>query len=105
MDISLVPFFILPALVLMLASFASKLLIVSGILAISKYDSVTALRTGLGMASAKGELSLVVAKLGQEVAGVNSAIFPIVGVITLITAFFTPYILRFGSRLNLSSSK
>jgi monovalent cation:H+ antiporter-2, CPA2 family len=39
------------------------------------------------------------------VAGVNSAIFPIVGVITLITAFMTPYILRFGSRLNLSSSK
>jgi CPA2 family monovalent cation:H+ antiporter-2 len=105
MDISLVPFFILPALVLMLASFASKLLIVSGILTISKYDSDTALRTGLGMASAKGELSLVVAKTGQEVAGVNSAIFPIVGVITLITAFMTPYILRFGSRLNLSSSK
>ena len=105
MDISLVPFFILPALVLMLASFASKLLIVSGILAISKYDSDTALRTGLGMASAKGELSLVVAKTGQEVAGVNSTIFPIVGVITLITAFMTPYILRFGSRFNLSSSK
>jgi CPA2 family monovalent cation:H+ antiporter-2 len=105
MDISLVPFFILPALVLMLASFASKLLIVSGILTISKYNPDTALRTGLGMASAKGELSLVVAKTGQEVAGVNSAIFPIVGVITLITAFMTPYILRFGSRLNLSSSK
>ena len=105
MDISLVPFFILPALVLMLASFASKLLIVSSILAISKYNPDTALRTGLGMASAKGELSLVVAKTGQEVAGANSAIFPIVGVITLITAFMTPYILRFGSRLNLSSSK
>ena len=104
-DISLVPFFILPALVLMLTSFVSKFLIVSGILARAKYDSVTALRTGLGMASAKGELSLVVAKTGQEVAGANSAIFPIVGVITLIASFVTPYILRFGSRLNLSSSK
>lgn len=104
-NISLVPFYILPALVLILTSFASKFLIVSGILTKAKYDSVTALRTGLGMASAKGELSLVVAKTGQEVAGVNSAIFPIVGVITLITAFMTPYILRFGSRLNLSSSE
>jgi CPA2 family monovalent cation:H+ antiporter-2 len=104
-DISLVPFFILPALVLMLTSFASKFLIVSGILNRARHDSTTALRTGLGMASAKGELSLVVAKTGQDVAGVNSAIFPIVGVVTLVATFLTPYILRFGSRLNLSASK
>jgi CPA2 family monovalent cation:H+ antiporter-2 len=56
------------------------------------------------MASAKDELSLVVAKAGQEEAGANSAIFPIVGVITLVTAFMTPYVLRFRTRLNLSSS-
>lgn len=102
-DISLVPLFILPALILMLTSFASKFLIVSGILTRAKYDSVTALRTGLGMASAKGELSLVVAKTGQEVTGANSAIFPIVGIVTLVTAFITPYILRFGSRLNIAA--
>jgi hypothetical protein len=57
------------------------------------------------MASAKGELSLVVAKAGQEVVGVNSAIFPIAGVVTLVTAVMTPYVLKFGSRLNLSSSE
>lgn len=104
-DISLLPFFILPALVLMLTSFASKFFIVSVILTRAKYDSVTVLRTGLGMASAKGELSLVVAKAGQELSGANSAIFPIVGVVTLVTVFMTPYILRFGSRFNLPSSK
>jgi CPA2 family monovalent cation:H+ antiporter-2 len=104
MDIGLVPFFILPAIVLMLTSFASKFLIVSVILTRVRYDTVAALRTGLGLASAKGELSLVVAKAGQEVAGANSAIFPIVGVVTLVTAFMTPYVLRFGTRLNLSSS-
>jgi CPA2 family monovalent cation:H+ antiporter-2 len=82
-----------------------KFLIVSVILTRAKYDSVTALRTGLGMASAKGELSLVVAKAGQEVVGVNSAIFPIAGFVTLVTAFMTPYVLKFGSRLNLSSSE
>jgi len=104
MDIGLVPFFILPAIVLMLTSFASKFLIVSVILTRAKYDTVAALRTGLGMASAKGKLSLVVAKAGQEVAGANSAIFPIVGVVTLVTAFMTLYVLRFGTRLNLTSS-
>ena len=104
MDIGLIPYFILPEIVLMLTSFASKFLIVSVILTRARYDTVAALRTGLGMASAKGELSLVVAKAGQEVAGANSAIFPIVGVVTLVTAFMTPYVLRFGTRLNLSSS-
>jgi CPA2 family monovalent cation:H+ antiporter-2 len=54
MDIGLVPFFILPAIVLMLTSFASKFLIVSVILTRARYDTVTALRTGLGIASAKG---------------------------------------------------
>lgn len=56
------------------------------------------------MASARGELSLVVAKVGQEMTGANSAIFPIVGVVILVTVFMTPYVLRFGSRLNLMLS-
>ncbi|MGH9926110.1 MAG: hypothetical protein ACRD5B_12125 [Nitrososphaeraceae archaeon] len=56
------------------------------------------------MASAKGELSLVVAKVGQETRSVSSAVFPIVGVVTIITTFMTPYVLRFGSRLRIMSS-
>lgn len=104
MEVSLVPFFIVPALILILTSFASKLLIVTAILLKSRYDTVTSIRTGLGMASAKGELSLVVAKVGQETGSVSSAVFPIVGVVTIITTFMTPYVLRFGSRLRIMSS-
>lgn len=59
MDISLIPIFIVPAAILILASFATKFLIVTGILSRAKIDNTTALRTGLGMASAKGELSLL----------------------------------------------
>lgn len=104
MEVSLVPFFIVHALILILTSFASKLLIVTAILLKSRYDTVTSIRTGLGMASAKGELSLVVAKVGQETGSVSSAVFPIVGVVTIITTFMTPYVLRFGSRLRIMSS-
>lgn len=103
MEISLIPFFIVPAIILIVTSFASKLLIVTVILLKSRYDTVTSVRTGLGMASAKGELSLVVAKVGQETGAVSSAVFPIVGVVTIITTFMTPYVLRFGSRLRFSS--
>jgi len=105
MDVSLIPLFIIPALLLILTSFGSKFLIVAAILNIAKYDNITSLRTALGMASAKGELSLVVAKGGQDVGAITSAVLPILGVVTIVTTFITPYILRFGSKLgNMSQS-
>ena len=104
MDVSRIPLFIVPAIVLILTSFASKLLIITTILVKANYDSVTALRTGLGMSSARGELSLVVIKGGQDVGAITSSIFPIVGVVTIVTTFMTPYILGFGSKLKSSSS-
>jgi monovalent cation:H+ antiporter-2, CPA2 family len=102
MDISLIPIFIIPAAILILASFASKFLIVTGILVNTKIDNTTALRTGFGMASAKGELSLVVVKGGQDVGAITNSILPILGVVTIITTFITPFIIRFSARLNVS---
>jgi monovalent cation:H+ antiporter-2, CPA2 family len=105
MDVSLIPLFIIPALLLILTSFGSKFLIVAAILNMAKYDNTTSFRTALGMASAKGELSLVVAKGGQDVGAITSAVLPILGVVTIVTTFITPYILRFGSKLgNISPS-
>ena len=104
MDISLIPVFIIPAAILILASFASKFLIVTGILSKAKIDNTTALRTGLGMASAKGELSLVVVKGGQDVGAISNSILPILGVVTIVTTFITPFIIRLGAKLNLSEA-
>lgn len=104
MEVSLIPLFIVPAVVFILSSFASKFLIITLILSkLSKYANITALRTGLGMASARGELSLIVAKAGQDTGVVSSAVFPILGVVTIITTFITPYILRFGKQLTITS--
>jgi monovalent cation:H+ antiporter-2, CPA2 family len=102
MDISLIPIFIVPAAILILASFAAKFLIVTGILVNTKIDNNIALRTGLGMASAKGELSLVVVKGGQDVGAITNSILPILGVVTIVTTFITPFIIRFGAKLNLT---
>jgi monovalent cation:H+ antiporter-2, CPA2 family len=102
MDISLIPIFIIPAAILILASFASKFLIVTSILSMAKIDNTTALRTGLGMASAKGELSLVVVKGGQDVGAITNSILPILGVVTIVTTFIAPFIIRLGAKLNLS---
>ncbi|HEX7208117.1 MAG TPA: cation:proton antiporter [Nitrososphaeraceae archaeon] len=105
MDVSLIPIFIVPAMLLILTSFVSKFVIVATLLNRAKYDSITSLRTGLGMASARGELSLVVAKGGQDAGAITSAVLPILGVVTIVTTFMTPYILRFGSNLQSSKSK
>jgi CPA2 family monovalent cation:H+ antiporter-2 len=103
MDISLIPLFIVPAAILILTSFGSKFLIVTGILLKANFDSVTSVRTGLGVSAAKGELSLVVVKGGQDVGAITSSLLPILGIITIVTTFLAPFIIRFGARLNLSS--
>jgi monovalent cation:H+ antiporter-2, CPA2 family len=104
-DLSHIPLLIVPAMLLILTSFASKFLIISAILVRAKgYDGITALRTGLGMASARGELSLVVAKAGQDVGAISSSVFPILGVVTIVTTFITPYVIKFGSRIRISAS-
>jgi len=104
-DLSHIPLVIIPAMLLILTSFASKFLIISAILTGAKgYDSITALRTGLGMASARGELSLVVAKAGQDVGAITSSVFPILGIVTIVTAFMTSYVIKFGSMIRISSA-
>lgn len=105
-DFSRIPLLILPAMLLIFTSFASKFLIIAALLVRAKgYDGITALRTGLGMASARGELSLVVAKAGQDVGAITSSVFPILGVVTIVTTFMTPYVIKFGSRIVNSSPK
>jgi CPA2 family monovalent cation:H+ antiporter-2 len=102
MNISLIPTFIVPAIILILTSFASKLLIVTAILVKAGFDSTTALRSGLGISATKGEMSLVIAKGGQDVGAITSSILPMLGVITIVTTFLGPFIIRVGSRFKLS---
>ncbi|HEX6067626.1 MAG TPA: cation:proton antiporter [Nitrososphaera sp.] len=101
MDISLVPVFIVPAAILILTSFASKFLIITAILNRMKFDNLTSLRAAFAMAPARGELSLVVIKGGQDVNALSTSILPLFGVITIVTTFMAPFIIKFGSRLRL----
>ena len=103
-NIALIPIVIIPSMILLLSSFAIKFLIVSGILTRAKYDSATSIRTGLGVSSAKGEMSLIIAKGGQDLGTISSSVLPILGVITLVTTFIAPYLIRFGSKLSLQLS-
>jgi CPA2 family monovalent cation:H+ antiporter-2 len=66
MDISKIPIYIIPAIILILTSFATKFLITAFMLSKIGHNGTTAIRTGLGISAARGELSLVVGKAGQD---------------------------------------
>lgn len=103
-DVSKIPLFIIPALILIVTSFAAKMVIIIPCLIKAGYDTTTAVRTGLGLSAARGEMSLIVGKGGQDVGAVSSYILPILGVVTIVTTFVTPYILKLGTKLNISSN-
>jgi CPA2 family monovalent cation:H+ antiporter-2 len=104
MNISLIPLFVIPAMVLILSSFASKLLIVIGILQFRGYDYSTSLRTGLGLSSSRGEMSLIIAKGGQDIGAISSSVLPVLGVVTVVTTFMAPYVIRFGTKVKFLSN-
>lgn len=103
-NISLIPLFIVPAIVLILSSFASKLLIVTGILQFRGYDYSTSLRTGLGLSSSRGEMSLIIAKGGQDIGAISSSLLPVLSVVTVVTTFMAPYVIKFGNKIKFLSN-
>lgn len=105
MDISLIPVFILPAVVLILVSMASKFFTVFLASRSQQIDTVSSLKLGFGSASSGGELALVVAKGGVDVGATSSFILPMVGTMTIITTFVAPYLIKIGWKIANSFSK
>ena len=100
MDIRLLPIFIIPVIVLVLISLVAKFLTVFISARAQGFSMLTALRTGFGLSSSGGELALVVAKGGTDIGVTSSFILPMVGAMTVITTFITPYMIKFGWRFS-----
>src|SRR5919199_1137879 len=96
MDIRLLAIFIVPALGLILVSIAAKFLTVFLSSRTQGISLRTSLRTAFGLSSSGGELALVVAKGGVDVGTTSSYILPMVGSMTIITTFVTPYMVKMG---------
>ena len=98
MDVSLLPLFIVPALVLIGVSLVAKFTTVYLAAKSQGFSKLTSLRAGIGLSSSGGELALVVAKGGVDVGVTSSFLLPMVGAMTIITTFISPYIIKFGWR-------
>jgi CPA2 family monovalent cation:H+ antiporter-2 len=98
MDISLLPLFIVPALILIAVSLAAKFMTVYLAAKSQGSSKLSSLRAGIGLSSSGGELALAVAKGGTDVGVASSFLLPMVGAMTITTTFMSPYIIKFGWR-------
>jgi K+:H+ antiporter len=96
MDITLLPVFIIPALILIAVSLIAKFLTVYAAARYQYFSKLTSIRAGIGLSSSGGELALVVAKGGADTGVTSSFLLPMVGAMTIITTFMSPYIIKFG---------
>ena len=96
MDITQLPLFIVPALILILVSIGAKFFTVYLAARSQGYNTPTAFRAAFGLSSSGGELALVVAKGGTDVGATSSFVLPMVGAMTIITTFITPYLIKMG---------
>lgn len=99
MDITKIPALIIPALMLIAVSIGAKFLTVYLSSRSQGYDTQTSLKTAFGLSSSGGELALVVAKGGADVGATSSFVLPMVGTMTIITTFITPYMIKIGWKL------
>ncbi len=105
MDITLLLLFIVPALVLVAVSLAAKFFTVFLATKYQGFSTLTSLRAGFGLSSSGGELALVVAKGGVDVGVTGSFLLPMVGAMTIITTFMSPYVIKFGWKVAEKLSK
>ena len=98
MDISQIGDFIWLALALIVATAIAKFggnIIGS---AIFKQGRTKATRMATALAAPRGEFSIVIVKTGVDIGAVSTMLFPMMGVIAIITTFITPMIMKVGEK-------
>ncbi len=61
-----------------------------------KQSKPKALRSAFTLAAPRGEFSIVIIKVGVDAGVVSAFLFPLIGVIAIITAFITPFLVKAG---------
>jgi CPA2 family monovalent cation:H+ antiporter-2 len=58
-----------------------------------------ALRSAFTLAAPRGEFSIVIVKAGVDLGAVSAFLFPLVGIISIITAFISPFLVKAGDKI------
>ena len=57
------------------------------------------LRSAFALSAPRGEFSIIIVKVGVDMGVVSAFLFPLIGLITIITSFISPFLIRFGDRI------
>jgi CPA2 family monovalent cation:H+ antiporter-2 len=57
------------------------------------------LRSAFALAAPRGEFSIVIVKTGVDIGAVSAFLFPLIGVITIITAFLSPFLVKASDKI------
>jgi len=99
MDISQLQNFILIAIALIIVSLGIKF---GGNMLgnmIFRQPRRKSLRSAFALAAPRGEFSIIIVKTGVDAGAVSAFLFPMIGVITIITSFITPFLFRVGDKV------
>jgi CPA2 family monovalent cation:H+ antiporter-2 len=99
MDMTLLVIFIIPAIILVIVSIAAKFLTVFVSTKSQRFSSVTSMKAAFGLSSSGGELALVVAKGGVNTGLTSAFLLPMIGAMTIITTFISPYMIKLGWKI------
>lgn len=64
-----------------------------------KQNRGESIHSAFALAAPRGEFSIVIIKTGIDVGAVSAFLFPLIGVISIITAFLTPFLMRAGDKI------
>jgi CPA2 family monovalent cation:H+ antiporter-2 len=99
MDMSLLYVFIIPAVILVVISITAKFLTVFLSSKSQGFSSITSMKAAFGLSSSGGELALVIAKGGVDTGLTSAFLLPMIGAMTIITTFISPYMIKLGWRV------
>jgi len=58
-----------------------------------------AIRSAFTLAAPRGEFSIVIVKIGVDIGSVSAFLFPLIGIISIITAFISPFLVKTGDKI------
>ncbi len=67
--------------------------------AIFKQSKEKSLRVAFALSAPRGEFSIVIVKVGVDMGVVSAFLFPLIGLISIITAFMSPFLVKIGDKI------
>lgn len=98
-ELSVLTEYWLPILVLTLAVILGQMFFGSLSFFVTSGDVKIAVSSGFSMVQI-GEFAFIIAGLGQELGVTSQFLYPVVVAVSIITTFFTPYIIRFAPKVS-----